>query len=111
MLIFKITGMKKIISIFLIASFFFCFIPVQAGNNMQNSSKSEIQNNKHHGKGLKKKRSDKKKNKDANSEKQARELKKKEIEAKERSIDRNIKVKKVSVDDNLPETVHQRNIP
>lgn len=111
MLIFKITGMKKIISIFLIASFFFCFIPVQAGNNMQNSSKSEIQNNKQQGKGLKKKRLDKKKNKDANSEKQARELKKKEIEAKERSIDRNKKVKKVSVDDNLPETVHQRNIP
>ena len=36
---------------------------------------------------------------------------KKEIEAKERLIDRNKKVKKVPVDENLPETIHQRNIP
>ena len=103
--------MKKFISIFLITALFFCFFPVQAGNIMQNSSKSEIQNNKQKVKDLKKKKSVKKSTKDLKSEKEARELKKKAIEAKERSIDKNSKVKKVSVDENLPETIHQRNIP
>ena len=103
--------MKKIISIFLIAGFIFCFFPVQAANDMPSFNKPEIQNIKQEVKDLKKKKSAKKRIKDANSDKQTTELKKKEIETKERSMDKNKKVKKVSVDDNLPETVHQRNIP
>ena len=103
--------MKKIIAIFLITGIFFCFYPVQAGPDMQISNKPEIQNNKQEVKNLKKKKSAKKQIKDANSDKQTREMKKKEIEAKERLIDKNKKVKKISADENLPETVHQRNIP
>ena len=103
--------MKKTISILLLSGFFFCFFPVQAGNEIQNTNVSVTLKNKQGTKDIKKKKSAKNQTKIADSEKQARELKKKDIENKERLMDKNKKVKKVSVDDNLPETVHKRNIP
>ena len=70
---------------------------------MEIQDKQELKN-------LKRKKSAKRPAKDPNSEKQAKELKKTEIEAKEHSIDKNKKIKRVSVDENLSETVHQWNI-
>jgi len=103
--------MKKFIVFFLLACFLFCFFPVQADKDIQTTAVSEIQKNKQEAKDFKKKKLSKKQNKDANSEKQNREQRKKDIENKERLIDKNKKVKKISVDENLPETIHQRNIP
>jgi len=103
--------MKKSISILLLTGFIFWHIPAWAGNTIQSQNKQELQNQKLEVKNIKKKKSSRKQIKDANSEKLTREVKKKEIEAKERSIDKNTKVKKVSVDENLPQTVRQRNIP
>ncbi len=49
---------------------------------------------------------------EANKKEQlAKEQKKRNIEAKEKSVDKNKKVKKFTTDQDLPETVKKRNIP
>ena len=101
--------MKKTITFFLLIGFFSCLLPVDGMNFMQYSNKSEFQDKQELK--VQKKKTTKKQVKDLNAEKQAKELKKKDIEAKEHSVNRNMKVKRVSVDENLPETVRQRNIP
>ncbi len=102
--------MRKIIVISLMAVFFMCSGPIFASKVVQPANKSEIQNKKEM-KRLKKKELSKKKGEAPSSEIGSRDQKKKEIEAKENSIDKKKKVKRFSADENLQETIKKRNIP
>ncbi len=102
--------MKKIGTILVLAIFLVSFVSIHPLDRNLGQTKSELQENSDL-KVKKKRNSTKKELKDPISEKQLKDQKKREIEVKEHSIDKNKKVKRVSSDENLPETVKKRNIP
>ena len=102
--------MKRFGSILILAIFFVSVVSVYASDRNLVLKKSEMQENKDL-KVTKKKHSPKRELKMTISEKQLKEQRKKEIEVKEHTINKNKRVKRVSPDENLPETVKKRNIP
>ena len=108
--------MKKIITIFLLIGLLFSFHPVIAREVNQEKSKLEKREKRqlNHKKRHKSEMQGQDSSTAAQSEekiKKDKDLRKKEIEIKEHSVDKNKKVKRVSTDENLPETVRNRNIP
>ncbi len=111
--------MKKFITICLFIGLLFSFYPGNAWEVNQKKNRSE--NLEKRQPNQKKKHKSKKQGKESSTatkseekikkEKEAKDQKKKEIEIKEYSIDKNKKVKRVSTDKNLPETIRNRNIP
>ena len=102
--------MKKFFAIFLIVGFLFPALPIGAQDGKKKKDETET---------LAKPGLKRKKNKNMAdstsisdlSETQAAEQRKKEIEAKEKSIDKKKKVKRLTVDENLSKTITNRNIP
>lgn len=100
--------MKKIITILLLVGLLFSYQPLNAKPSLQDAKKSEKVTKKL---SHQKKQMLKKEHKKPLTPEQLKEKQKKEIEAREKSIDRTKPVKKVSSDENLPQTVRKRNIP
>lgn len=102
--------MKKIITVLLFSGFLFSLLPLNAQEKIQNKNQTETRQKR----GLerqKRKGSRKNQVKVNPTNVQSNEQKKREIENREHSLDKNKKVKRFSVDENLPETVKKRNIP
>jgi len=102
--------MKKILTFLVLFGLLFSFHIVIASPVLQDLKKVEPiekQDLKH----KKKQKLSKDQSKNQLTEEQIKEKRKKEIEAKERSTDKNKPVKRISKDENLPETVRKRNIP
>ncbi len=100
--------MKRIAIFCLLFGFLISIFPLNLRGNFQNANKSEFPQSR------KLKRQQKKeaaKLEAAAAELRVREQKKNEIEVREHTVDKNKKVKKISTDQNLPETVKKRNIP
>jgi len=106
----KFAKMKKILTFLVLFGLLFSFHIVIASPVLQDLKKVEPiekQDLKH----KKKQKLSKDQSKNQLTEEQIKEKRKKEIEAKERSTDKNKPVKRISKDENLPETVRKRNIP
>jgi len=99
--------MKKYFAVLLLSGFLIPVLPISAQEVKKNIKNTET---------ISKQNSAKKKKKCATTmkgktEAQSSEQRKKDIEAKERLVDKNKKVKRVGVDENLPKTIRERNIP
>jgi hypothetical protein len=99
--------MKKYFAILLILGFLFPTLPVcaQEGNTKQKKTETVAKRKSKHRKNIKPSETA------GLSEEQTKELRKKDIEAKERTVDKNKKVKRLIVDEDLSKTVRNRNIP
>ena len=100
--------MKKFIPMFVFTGFFFGIIPLTASdclNVIPKSSQNDRQELKDDGKKVSAK------DNKAAKELKAKEQKKRDIEAKEHSVNKNKPAKRFSTDENIPETVRKRNIP
>ena len=102
--------MKKFIVIFLLLGFLFPSFPISAQEATKTTNKSETVE-KQKNKRLKKNDLSEKQVKESNSVLQTKEQRKKDIEAKELTVDKNKKVKMTVADENLPQTIKKRNIP
>ena len=102
--------MKKFIVIFLFLGFVFLAFSVSAQEKKQRSNKPETTVNQN-SKREEKKDSVAKRSPEIISDAQAEEQRKKEIEAKELSVNKNKKVRRFGVDENLPQMIQKRNIP
>ena len=100
--------MKKMIAFCLLFGFLISFLPLQAQENLQESSKTEVPGSRKFRRQQKKEAA---KIEAAETKDQSKAQKKREIEAKEHAVDKTKKVKKFSTDKDLPETVRKRNIP
>jgi hypothetical protein len=103
----KLVVMKKNIAIVLILGLLLPAIPMNAQDGMKKKNKTET---------AAKRKSNIKKDENqavvtSAGDKHADELRKREIEKKEQSVDKNKKVKRLTLDENLPATIRNRNIP
>ena len=102
--------MKKYITILILIGLLSTSLPIRAQEGKRNNEKSEF---------VKEQVKKQKKNKvtaenqsiEINSEEQASELRKKDIEAKERSVNKNKKVRRCGFDKHISQIIKKRNIP
>ena len=100
--------MKRIITFFLLIGLLITFLPLPNLASPQEPHDSEMPQNRK----LKRQQKMEVSRLEANKKEQiAKEQKKRNIEAKEKSVDKNKKVKKFTTDQDLPETAKKRNIP
>ena len=102
--------MKKYIAIFLFLWLLFPSASVSA-QEVKQSIKKDTTAKKQDPKNAVQNKSSLKKSKKIKSEAQKEEQRKKDIEAKEYSVNKNKKVRRFGIDENIPETVKKRNIP
>lgn len=97
--------MKKIISLIVILGYFSCIHLSYGMERLLSDLNSQVKD---------KPQTDRHRQKEAervSRDLKMKEEKKKEIEAKEHSVNKNKRVKRFSTDKDLPETVKKRNIP
>ena len=98
--------MKKYITILILIGLLSTTLPILAQEGKRYNEKSEFVN-----KQKKKKVTAEKQSTETNSEAQTSEQSKKDIEAKERSVNKNKKVRRCGFDKHISQIIKKRNIP